>query len=44
MAELLCGAIPGICGTVAMPPHRINAGLGVSAPELRRKKILQRPP
>jgi hypothetical protein len=32
MAELLCGAIPGICGTVAARPHRINGGIGVSAP------------
>jgi len=43
MAELLCGAIPGICGTVAAGHRRINAGFGVSAPELRRKKIWLRP-
>jgi hypothetical protein len=42
MAELLCGAIPGICGTVAAPHRRINAGFGVSALELRRKKMLRR--
>jgi hypothetical protein len=39
MAELLCGAIPRICRTVAARHRRINDGFGVSAPELRRKKI-----
>jgi hypothetical protein len=28
MAELLCGAIPRICGTVAMRPRGINGGIG----------------
>jgi len=31
MAELLCGAIPGICGTVAMRPRGINGGIGKGA-------------
>jgi hypothetical protein len=31
MAELLCGAIPGICGTVAMRPRGINGGIGQGA-------------
>jgi hypothetical protein len=30
MAELLCGAIPGICGTVAAHHRRIN-GARISA-------------
>jgi len=32
MAELLQGAIPGVCGTVASPPRGINARIGAARP------------